>query len=165
MRALVVYDSVYGNTEQIAQAIGQGLAAQAEVEVLKVENVEPEHLAGVHVLLVGSPTRAFRPTPAIKTFLKSIPADGLQGVRVAAFDTRIALSDVDSRFLALLVKLFGYAAEPISRRLRRKGGAVALPAEGFCVEGTEGPLKEGELARATEWAQQIGAIPLEQRER
>ena len=155
LRALVVYDSVYGNTAQIAQAIGQAFASQAKVEVLPVGDVKPEHLTGVQFLIVGSPTRAFSPTPATKALLKSIPADALQGVRVAAFDTRIAIDDVNSRLLALLVKLFGYAAEPILRRLQRKGGEVVLPAEGFYVAGTEGPLKEGELERAAEWGGRI----------
>jgi hypothetical protein len=56
-----------------------------------------------------------------------------------------------------MVKLFGYAAIPIANRLRKKGGELALPPEGFIVEGTEGPLRRGELERAADWARQLVA--------
>jgi len=155
MKALVVYDSVFGNTEQIAQAVGGALGSPEEVETRRVSEVEAEQLTKVDILVVGSPTRAFSPTPAIKKLLGSIPRHGLEGVKVAAFDTRIALSDVDSAILSLFVKLFGYAAKPIANRLEKKGGERTVPPEGFFVEGTEGPLKEGELERAAEWARRI----------
>ena len=51
----------------------------------------------------------------------------------------------------------GYAAEPIAKGLKRKGGDQRLPPEGFYVADTEGPLKEGELERAAEWAQRVVA--------
>jgi flavodoxin len=59
--------------------------------------------------------------------------------------------------LRILVNLFGYAAKPIADRLEKKGGERIMPPEGFFVEGTEGPLKEGELERAADWAKQIMA--------
>ena len=157
MKALVIYDSVFGNTEQIARAMGDALGFQAQVNVLRVDAVQPEHLMGLNVLIVGSPTRAFSPTPAIKNLLKDIAPNGLQGVKVAAFDTRMVLSDVNSRILAALVKLFGYAAQPIADRLKKKGGILIVSPEGFFVEDSEGPLKDGELERAAEWAKQIVA--------
>jgi flavodoxin len=155
MKVLVIYDSVFGNTEQVARAIGNALGSQADVNVLRVSDVKPEHLMGVDLLIVGSPTRAFSPTPAIKKFLANIPQQGLRGVTVAAFDTRIALSDVDSRVLPVFVRIFGYAAKPIADSLTRKAGELRLPPEGFFVQGTEGPLKAGELERAADWAKQI----------
>jgi flavodoxin I len=157
MRALVVYDSFFGNTEQIAHAIGRALGAQGEAHAVRVGTVSAEHLAGLDVLIVGSPTRAFRASPAISKWLKGLGRNSLDGVRVAAFDTRIALSDVNSRFLSVMVRLFGYAAEPIAKGLTKKGGTLAIPPEGFFVEGTEGPLKDGELERAAGWARQIAA--------
>jgi hypothetical protein len=54
--------------------------------------------------------------------------------------------------LRFSIKLFGYAAKPMAEALTRKGGALAMPPEGFLVNGTEGPLQEGELERAAEWA-------------
>jgi flavodoxin len=150
MKALVVYDSVFGNTGQIAQSIGAALGTEA----LKVDEVQAEHLAGVALLAVGSPTRAFRPTPATVKFLKGLPAGSLKGVKVAAFDTRASLEDVNSVILNFFVKIFGYAAEPMLKLLQRKGGEAALPPEGFFVLESEGPLKEGELERAAAWIRQ-----------
>ena len=151
MRALVVYDSVFGNTEKVALAIGDALGAQA----LSVGDVKPEHLSGLDVLIVGSPTQAFQPLKPVKAFLKAIPWGAFKGVKVAAFDTRADVQEVNSRILTILVKLFGYAAEPIAAQLVRKGGTQALLPAGFFVNGKEGPLKEGELERAAAWAQQI----------
>jgi flavodoxin I len=156
MKALVIYDSMFGNTEQVAQTIGQALLSEGhEVQTLRVTQVSPQQATEVDVLLVGSPTRAFRPTPATVQFLKDIPDNGLQGIKVGAFDTRIAPEDTGSRLLSVLVRLFGYAAEPMAKRLRQKGGAQALSPEGFIVTGKEGPLREGELERAAGWAKGI----------
>lgn len=155
MKALIVYDSFFTNTEQVAQAIGKALEDQADVEVLKVTEVQPGQLSSVQVLIVGSPTRAFSPSPDTKSFLKEIPRRALEGVKVAAFDTRISMDDVDSPILPPMVKLFGYAAEPIAKRLEKKGGTLVVPPEGFFVQGTEGPMKEGELERAAAWARRI----------
>jgi flavodoxin len=155
VKALVVYDSVFGNTEKVAQAIGAALEAQAEVSVLKVGDVPPEFWTGLDALIVGSPTRAFSPTPAIKSWLQSLPANSLQGTRVAAFDTRVDVREVGSAILTFMVGIFGYAAKPIGKRLVHKGGELAVPPEGFIVGGREGPLKEGELDRAADWAQRI----------
>ena len=156
MKAMVVYDSVFGNTGQVAQAIGEGLGSPEQVEVRKVGDVQPEELAGLTLLVVGSPTRQFSPTGAITSLLKSIPKDGLKGVKVAAFDTRYAESEIEKvRILAFFVRIFGYAAKPIADRLEKKGGELAVPPEGFYVTDTEGPLFEGELERAADWAKQI----------
>jgi len=157
MKALVVYDSVFGNTEQIARAIGNALGSQEDVEILRVSHVKPEQLTGLKLLIVGSPTRAFRPTGAITHLLRKIPQNGLKGVTVAAFDTGISMSDIQSPVGRFFVRRFGYAAKPISDRLIEKGGELIVPPEGFFVEGTEGPLREGELARAVDWAKQVMA--------
>jgi flavodoxin len=109
------------------------------------------------LLVVGSPTRAFRPSPATSSFLGGIPANGLQGIKVAAFDTRMSVQEVNSPILSFFAKLFGYAAQPIAAKLKKKGGTPAIPPEGFFVKGSEGPLKEGELERAADWAKQIMA--------
>jgi len=156
MKTLVVYDSFFGNTEQIARAVGNALSSQTDVETLKVDKVTPEQFTGLELLIVGSPTRAFRPTPAIAKLLRSIPEHGLEGVRVAAFDTRVSLSDINSRILPVVIKLFGYAAKPIADRLKKKDGELVTPPGGFLVDGSEGPLKEGEIQRAADWAKQIG---------
>ncbi len=154
MKTLIVYDSVFGNTEQIAQAISKSIGSEERVEALRAGDMKPEHLIGLRLLIVGSPTRAFRPTKAITDFLDKIPSNGLKGVRVATFDTRISTTDVNSRLLNILVRLFGYAAKPIADRLEKKGGSLVIPPEGFFVKDSEGPLKDGELERAADWAKQ-----------
>ena len=158
MKALVIYDSFFDNTEQVAQALRRALGSEEEVSVLRVGDVEREHMAGLDVLVVGSPTRAFSPTPAIRKLVGSIPRGGLAGVKVAGFDTRMDI-DQAPRILRALVKVFGYAAEPIAGKLKRKGGGLAVAPGGFIVDGTEGPLRDGELERAAEWAGRIIAAP------
>jgi len=155
MKAMVVYDSIFGNTEQIAKVIGKTLGSEMKVEVLKVNQVKPEQLTGLNLFIVGSPTRAFRPTPAIKKLLGSIPGNRLQGINIASFDTGISLEDIDSSIGHLFINLFGYAAKPIANKLVKKGGNLIIDPEGFFVKGSEGPLKEGELERAADWAGQI----------
>jgi flavodoxin len=158
MKALVAYDSAYGNTEQIAWAIGQALGPEEEVKILRVGDVTPDHLAGLSLLVVGSPTQKFSATGATTRPLKSIPAGSLTGVKVAAFDTRITEAEVEKiKILAFFVKMFGYAAEPIANRLKKKGGEQVAAPVGFYVGGTEGPLLDGELDRAAAWAKGIAA--------
>lgn len=156
MKALVVYDSEYGNTRVIAEAVGEGLEGRAEVEVVHVSEVEKEQLADVNLLIAGSPTQRFSPTAAFNEFLRGIPPRGLQGVKVAAFDTRFSESEIEKTpILAFFVRIFGYAAKPMADKLVRKGGQLTLPPEGFYVGGIEGPLLDGERERAAEWARKI----------
>lgn len=157
MKTLVVYDSAYGNTEKIAQAIGSALGAPPDVEVRRVGDVQIGQLAGLRLLVVGSPTQKFTMLPAAADFLKRIPPNGLHGIRVAAFDTRIDVEKSGPAFLRLMVSWFGYAAEKIAARLRKKGGIEAGPPGTFFVKATAGPLAEGELERAAAWARQIAA--------
>jgi len=152
VKALIVYDSVFGNTEQIAKAIGDSLADLTSTEVVKVSEAKLEQLQGTDLLIVGSPTRAFKPTKAIVDFLIQIPSNGLKGINVAAFDTRVNTEDVNSRILNGFVRIFGYAAKPIADKMQKKGGNLVLPPEGFFVKDNEGPLKDGELERAAKWA-------------
>ena len=149
---LVIYESFFGNTEKIAQAIGEAVDAKA---VKKVSDVNHDDLEGLEILFVGSPTRAFQPSPDVKSFLKKLGSDALQGVKAAAFDTRIPMDQTDSAFLRTMIKLFGYADKKITNALKKAGAEIPLESEGFGVLGTEGPLLEGELERAAEWAKQI----------
>lgn len=153
MDVLVVYDSFFGNTEKVAQAVGSVFGPGAQVK--RVGEVQPSQLQGLKLLVVGSPTRAFRPSEGTQKFLKSLSPGALQGVKVAAFDTRINPEDTKSGFLKFMVKLFGYAAKPIADRLAKSGGSLAATPEGFYVKESEGPLKDGELERAVAWAKSI----------
>ena len=158
MKILIVYESFFGNTEQIAREIGAALSGgEDEVETVKVSEMTLSRLAEVNFLIAGSPTRAFRPTEGMAAFLKSIPPDGLRGIKAAAFDTGLKLEDITSGFLRFMARLFGYAAKPIGKALVSKGAVLVIEPQGFYVNGSEGPLKEGELARAAEWGNKIRA--------
>lgn len=155
MKVCVIYDSVFGNTEKIAQAIGAALARQHDVQVLPVSEVEAGYEQGLALLVVGSPTRSLRPTEAVMKFLKDMPNKRLKGISVAAFDTRLALETIDSSALRFIVDKGGYAAKAIAKTLEKKGGYLLAPPEGFLVTGEQGPLKEGELERASRWADKL----------
>jgi flavodoxin len=148
MNALVIYDSVFGNTEKIAQSIAIALDTKA----IPISQANTDQLCGLDLLVVGSPTRGFRPTEDISKMLNGLPKNHLAGVRVAAFDTRIVLATIDSKALRFLVDKGGYAASTIAKALQRKVGRLAAPPEGFLVTGEQGPLKGGELERAADWA-------------
>jgi len=147
MKTLVIYDSLHGNTKKIAQAIGDALAG--ETKVLHAGEANPADLKNHDLVFVGAPTHGGRPSPPMKEFLDKIPANGLEGVKVAAFDTRIP-----KRW----VRIFGFAAGRIAKSLQGQGGTLIGSPEGFFVEGTEGPLREGELERAAAWAREIAEL-------
>lgn len=139
MKTLVIYDSKYGNTERIAQAVGEAIGGQ----VLRVSEVNPADLKGFDLLIIGSPTHGGFPAEGIDGLLKQSP--DLEGINVATFDTRTKRT------------IFGYAAPKIARRLKKRNGNLLAPPEGFFVQGMEGPLKEGEIERATGWAKEIAS--------
>jgi flavodoxin len=141
MRALVVYDSFYGNTKKIAEAIG-GAITGGEVSVLRAGEVGPPELENISLLVVGAPTQGGRATPQIRDFLGRISKAEINGVDAAAFDTRVK---------SKVAKIFGYAAGRIASSLKKKGANLIAEPEGFFVEGTKGPLTEGELERAVAW--------------
>jgi flavodoxin I len=98
------------------------------------------------LLVVGAPTHGAKPSPPMREFLKNLSEITVAGVSVAAFDTRMTTK---------WLKVFGYAAGKIGKALNNKGGNLLLKAEPFWVTGGKGPLKEGELERAAEWASEI----------
>ena len=158
MKALVIYDSFFGNTEKIALEIGEHLGPKNEVKILKVNRIRPDDLEELDLLVVGSPTRKFSPSPAVSKFLKNIPKNGLTGIKTAAFDTRMSTQDVNVRIYTAFVKVFDYAASSIAKKMKQKGANLIAEPEGFLVKDSEGPLKDGELQRAAEWAKQIRSL-------
>jgi len=145
MTTLVIYDSVHGNTEKIARAIGDAIGTDAKV--LRVSEMSQDTPSSTGLLIIGSPTHGGRPTPDIQSFLDRMP---VQGVRVAVFDTR---------FEGRMIRLFGYAAPRMADGLKAKGANIVAPPEGFIVKGTKGPLKEGEIERAAAWTKKIVWVP------
>jgi len=146
MKALVIYDSLYGNTEQIAKEIGAALGSGSKV--VRVKEAKVEDVASSHLVIIGSPTQGGKQTMAIKTFVDGLPVEALHDKRFAAFDTR---------FKNIMARIFGYAAPRIELAIRDKGGNTTAQPQGFFVKGNKGPLLEGELERAATWAKSIAA--------
>jgi len=165
MSALVVFESIYGNTKLVAEAVARGLSESIEVEVLEVGSA-PLHLAPeVALLVVGAPTHAFglsrpntrhdavtrapspvsEPKAGVREWFDTLEHAG-KGVRAAAFDTRIGRGWFP-----------GSAARAASRRLGALGFKAAVGPESFYVVGATGPLADGEEERARQWGFELGA--------
>jgi len=143
-KILVLYDSGFGNTKQIAQAIVDGMGAASSL--LHVSEFTTEHLNNLTALIVGSPINGFMPTEKTQGALKLIPGGELKGVKAAAFDTRMH------------VWIHGDAAKKISKRLAAAGAEIIAGPEFFHVTGKEGPLADGEIERAKEWGSTLAKL-------
>ncbi len=141
MKALVVFDSLYGNTKIIADAIGRELGA--DTPVVFISDVTPERLQGIELLVVGSPINGWRPSERMGKFLVGLQPGQLAGVKVATFDTRVSLI------------IHGDAAKQMSKVLIAAGATLASEPHWFYVKGKEGPLKDGELEKAIVWAKTL----------
>jgi flavodoxin I len=143
MKTVVVYDSVYGNTEIIARAIGD--AIPGEVQVLRVDQVTASDLETVELLVIGSPTHGAMPTEAAQALVERIGSPARDGAKVATFDTRLTWG--------FLERWGGFAAPKMADTLQEKGWTLAGEPGGFFVKGLrKGPLKRGESDRAAAWA-------------
>ena len=141
MTSLIVYDSYFGNTKLIAETIGKEFGA--DTRTMHVSNFKNSDLNGVGLLIVGSPISGWKPSEKISAFLLSFGEDQLKGIRVATFDTRMKIIT------------HGDAAKKMSETLSNLGAEVIVEPNWFVVTGKEGPLANGELERAREWARKI----------
>ena len=139
MIKIVIYDSLYGNTEKIAKAIADIIGGEA----VRVQDFKQALLENAALLVVGCPIHAWRPSEATRDFLESLPRDGLNGIKIAAFDTRV------KGFFS------GSASDKIDKKLVSLGGRSVTAPNKFIVKGKEGPLAEGELEKARIWARDI----------
>ena len=150
MKTVIVYDSVYGNTEIVAQAIGRaiGQAIPGDVEVRRVGQVSPAELEAADLLIVGSPTHGALPTEAVQGLLRQLGSPARAGARAATFDTRLTWK--------FLERWGGFAAPKMAETLTDKGWELAGTPGGFFVRGLKkGPLKKGEAERAATWAKGV----------
>lgn len=145
MNTFILFDSQFGNTEEVARIIAGTLEAEGSTRVERVADVSAGDLKQVDLLVLGCPTQAWQMTKAMKAFLERLPDAQFTDVSVACFDTRI-----DKPRL-----MTGSAAYRIAARLRKLGAHLIAPPENFLVEGTEGPLVEGERDHAAAWARDI----------
>lgn len=139
MKALVVYDSAYGNTRQVAEAIVDALGP-LQAEAVSVTEFKAPALAEGDLLVVGSPINGWRPTPKITELLSALGDGRLNGVKAAAFDTRVRLF------------IHGDAAKKMTESLKTGGAEIISKPMAFYVKGSEGPLRSGELDKAAVWA-------------
>jgi len=158
MKAVVVYESFWGNTARIARAVAEGIGPGAVA--LATDQATGEALQGADLIVAGAPLLGFDlPTedmrktlggnlagppadlghPSMRSWLDRCPAGT---ARCAGFETRIWWSP-------------GSSAKKISHALREKGFSAAGPDEKFLVTGKYGPLKEGEIDRARQWGARL----------
>ncbi len=148
-KALIVYDSLFGNTKKIAEAINEGLSNQYDSKLMSVKDVKFTDLKSIQMLILGSPTHGGRYSEPVKAFFDTLPDKSLEGIKASSFDTSIPVDD-KGWFIRMLIKMFGYAAPRISKELSKKGARI-MDSETFWVLDREGPLKEGETERARKW--------------
>jgi hypothetical protein len=165
MRALVVFESMFGNTETIARAVAVGLAPYLDVTVVEVGAAPASVTGDVDLMIVGGPTHAFgmtrpdsRRSAAQQAGGSTVSrGDGIREwvsrvelvrphVQVATFDTRVDKPRVP-----------GSAARGAARRLRRRGARLIADPQSFYVRGTPGPLLDGEVDRARQWGATLWA--------
>jgi hypothetical protein len=161
MKTLVAYESWFGNTRLVAEVVAGVLSATGDVEVVSVDDPLPSVLP-VDLIVTSAPTHvhglsnkasresAIQQRGAIgevgigaRGWIEQLPLCG--GPRVAVFDTRAHKPEL----------LVGSAAHGLAKRLTRRGYKLAVEPESFFVEGTPGPLEEGELERAVEWGKVV----------
>ncbi len=131
-KALVVYFSMYGNTEKVAKALAAGLAeGKVDVQAVKTTDVKFDELSEVDLLCVGSPVNAFGVSIPVKEFLDRLASvGGLSGKKAFAFDTK------------LKTRLAGSAGGKIEKKLKDLGLKIVRHSESAIVKGKEGPLEE-----------------------
>jgi hypothetical protein len=167
-RALVVYESVFGDAKQIALAIAEGLASRLPVDVVSAKDAPAQVPGDVRMLVVGGPNHAMSmPRPAtrggaVTQHGADIPdtsfglhewLDQVQVPRIlnaAAFDTRMDHPKLITRM--------DHAAKTEEKLLRGLGASLAAPAEHFFVTDVKGPLLDGEEDRARGWGRALGEL-------
>jgi hypothetical protein len=164
-RVLVVYESMFGNTREVAKAVAEGLAETGTVDLVEVGAAPVVLPEDVDLLVVGAPTHAFglsRPATrksAADQNTGEVVSTGI-GLREWLDELRpvgstAAVSAFDTRVKVPLMP--GSAARRALGRLRKLGFPMLLRSESFFVEGTPGPLKDGEVDRAKRWGAKLAA--------
>ena len=152
MKAIIIFDSFFGNTEKIAKEIKRVLSKKHEVSLVNVKDAKSCDIENYDTLIIGSPTRAFSPSENTVSFLKELGS--LDGKKFLTFDTRADIADVP-KLLGLIMKVFGYADKKIAKHLRAKGGVELFSPRGFFVNDKEGPLKDGEIDTVQDWLKSL----------
>ena len=164
MSILVVYDSWFGNTARVAQAIANGIEPLADVRVLSAVEATSASSERPELLIVGGPTQRHGLSPALAAYLSALLRGSLSNVPAASFDTRYRMSRL----------LSGSAARAAAGRLRRAGCRLVAPPESFFIVRDVPPedekrrhqleqLELGELERARQWGSDLWSTAQAQR--
>lgn len=141
MKALVVFDSNYGNTEKIAEIIANELGQ--DTKALSVSEFKEKNLEGIDFLVAGCPIIGWKPSEKMENFLNNLRINQLKGIKAAAFDTRVKI------FIS------GDAAGKVAKKLKEKGAEIIDKPQAFFVKRKENILVEGETEKASEWARKL----------
>jgi len=135
-KAVVIYDSRFGNTEKIARALARGMEKQdVKVDCFKVDKVDVQKLVEYDFLAVGGPTHMLGMSEPMKEFLENLNTVDISGKKGFCFDTRN-----QSRFNRFDLNS---AAKRIEKRMKKMKVKMIKPRKSAIVEGREGPLEEG----------------------
>jgi flavodoxin len=143
MNTLIVYFSKFGNTHRIADTIAASMANNRKVQTIDFDSFPVNDLDNLDLLVMGCPTHKMNLPKAVNTILENVPKNALSNVPVVAFDTSYKMSWLLNQFTA---------SKRLANKLRKLGGKLVVPPEIFLVSGREGPLFDGELDRAQDWA-------------
>ena len=168
MDALVVVETVFGNTRRIAEAVAEGLGRRVHARVVDVTDLPAELVERADLLVVGGPTHAFGMTrPATRQTAAEQAGGGAVAARIGLREWLDTLPRAEPGHLAAAFdtrtdrpRLPGSAAAAALRRLRHLGYGRLCGPESFRVAGTTGPLLDGELARARSWGAGLVALAL-----
>ena len=170
MRAVIVYESMFGSTKKVAEAIAGGLADCAEVSVAPVTSADAHILDGADLVVVGGPThthgmsrpstrkmagkRARKPGSEVELVPGAVSGPGVREWPASPGRLEVAGAAFDTR-LQGLPAFTGRASKSIRRRLAHHGARIAASPGSFLVEGLTGALAEGELERARAWGERL----------
>ena len=147
MKGIVVFDTSYGNTRKIAETLAETLKESGmEADLFSVKNVKKLSTKNYNFLVLGSPTRWGTMSFAVRFFLRKVKSEEWMNKPFAAFDTENPEN---------IERKEGSAAEKIAEKLRDKQLNQLLPVLKSVVLGWKGPLQEGEIERAKEYAREL----------
>jgi len=146
-KVIVVYESKYGNTKLVAETIVKGMREVQGVETVlnELKEVDLNKIADYDVILIGCPNHYGGPTKSVREFIDKLEKLNLDGRHFTVFDTYLGKG------------FFEKAAEKMEKRINEKvpGLKQIAPRLSIAVQGSKGPIVEGELPKSKEFGKKI----------